>query len=67
MRMWFLQGPGLPETLISKKDWVRMHGNVCGWRPYVAEFKAELLISEMPSLPVWLLPVHVLRCAREAA
>ena len=63
-RQWFLDGPGLPQTLISKAEWVKMRGGVAGWLPYVHEVKAERTVAKLPSLPGWLLPSRIWEEAR---
>ena len=67
LRQWNDDGPGHPERIISRAEWVKTHGSFHGYRTYVSDVQAELLISEMPRLPAWLVVVPVVRCAREAA
>ena len=66
-RQWFLDGAGLPERIMSRAEWCQMHGSFHGYKNYVAEAQAELIISELPKVPTWLISVKMLQCAREAA
>ena len=49
VRVWWLDGPGHLESLITRREWCATHGSFHGYKSYCAEFSSSANCRECPS------------------